>query len=79
MGDRGHDEARTDRSVRRVPEGYVAFVEELPGANTQGATLEEARANLAEAVDLVLDANRALASEELAGADVIREPLKEPA
>ena len=64
---------------RRVPEGYVAFVEELPGANTQGATLEEARANLAEAVDLVLDANRALASEELAGADVIREPLKEPA
>ena len=64
---------------RRVPEGYVAFVEELPGANTQGATLDEARANLAEAVDLVLDANRALASEELEGADVIREPLKEPA
>ena len=28
---------------RRVPEGYIAFVEELPGANTQGATLEEAR------------------------------------
>ncbi|MHC5052714.1 MAG: type II toxin-antitoxin system HicB family antitoxin, partial [Planctomycetota bacterium] len=27
----------------KVPEGYVAFVEELPGANTQGATLEEAR------------------------------------
>jgi len=46
---------------RKVPEGYVAFVEELPGANTQGATLEEARANLVEAVDLVLDANRALA------------------
>ena len=64
---------------RRVPEGYGAFVEELPGANTQGATLEEARANLAEAVDLVLHANRALASEEVAGADVIREPLKEPA
>ncbi len=61
---------------RRVPEGYVAFVEELPGANTQGATLEEARANLQEAVGLVLDANRALAEEELAGADVIREPLK---
>jgi predicted RNase H-like HicB family nuclease len=28
---------------RKVPEGYAAFVEELPGANTQGATLEEAR------------------------------------
>ena len=60
---------------RRVPEGFVAFVEELPGANTQGATLEEARANLPEAVALVLDANRALAEEELGGAEVIREPL----
>jgi predicted RNase H-like HicB family nuclease len=39
----------------KVPEGYVGFVEELPGANTQGTTLEEARANLAEAVALVLD------------------------
>lgn len=61
---------------RRVPEGYVGFVEELPGANTQGATLDEARANLQEAVALVLEANRALAQEQLAGADVIREPLK---
>ena len=43
------------------PEGYIAFVEELPGANTQGATLEEARSNLQEAVELVLDANRPLA------------------
>jgi predicted RNase H-like HicB family nuclease len=60
---------------RRFPEGYAAFVEELPGANTQGATLEEARANLAEAVTLVLEANRQLAEEELAGQDVIREPL----
>ena len=39
----------------QVPEGYIGFVEELPGANTQGATLEEARQNLAEAVELVLD------------------------
>jgi predicted RNase H-like HicB family nuclease len=39
---------------RRVPEGYAAFVEELPGANSQGATLEEARENLREAVALVL-------------------------
>jgi len=45
---------------RKVPEGYTGFVEELPGANTQGATLEEARANLSEAVELVLDANRVL-------------------
>lgn len=61
---------------REVPEGYIAFVEELPGANTQGATLEEARANLKEAVTLTMEANRALAEEEIDGADVIREPLK---
>lgn len=61
---------------RRVPEGYIAFVEELPGANTQGATLDEARANLQEAVTLVLEANRALAQEAASGDDVIRETLK---
>jgi predicted RNase H-like HicB family nuclease len=60
---------------RRFPQGYAAFVEELPGANTQGATLEEARTNLAEAVTMVLEANRQLAEEELQGQDVIREPL----
>jgi predicted RNase H-like HicB family nuclease len=60
---------------RPVPEGYIAFVEELPGANTQGATLDEARSNLREAVTLVLEANRALSAESTAGADVIREPL----
>lgn len=61
---------------RKVPEGYIGFVEELPGANTQGETLEEARKNLQEAVVLVLEANRALAEEDLGGADVIREPLR---
>jgi predicted RNase H-like HicB family nuclease len=58
----------------KVPEGYVAFVEEVPGANTQGATLEEARANLQEAIDLVLEANRRLAEESLRGQEVIKEP-----
>lgn len=61
---------------RKEPDGgYVAFVEELPGANTQGETLDEARANLREAVELVLEANRALAEEEIAGVEVIRERL----
>ncbi|MDI9434195.1 MAG: type II toxin-antitoxin system HicB family antitoxin [Sedimentisphaerales bacterium] len=60
---------------KEVAEGYIGFVEELPGANTQGATLEEARANLAEAIQLVLEANRALAQEALEGQDVIREPV----
>lgn len=58
-----------------VPEGYIAFVEELPGANTQGATLEEARTNLQEAIELVLEANRTLAEESLQGRDAIRELL----
>jgi predicted RNase H-like HicB family nuclease len=61
---------------RPVSEGYIAFVEELPGANTQGATLDEARRNLREAVTLVLEANRALSAESTGGAEVIRETLK---
>lgn len=61
---------------RRVPEGYIAFVEELPGANSQGATLDEARSNLREAVSIVLDTNRELARDEMGGGEVIREPLK---
>ncbi len=60
---------------QKVPEGYIAFVEELPGANTQGDTLEEARANLYETIQLVLEANREIVEEELKGMDVIREPL----
>jgi len=63
----------------KVPEGYVAFIEELPGANTQGETLEEARQNLNEAVALVLEANRALAEQSLEGAAVIRESFVLPA
>jgi predicted RNase H-like HicB family nuclease len=64
---------------KKVPEGYVAFVEEVPGANTQGKTLEEARANLDEAVMLVLEANRTLAEENLKGTEVIRERYRLPA
>jgi predicted RNase H-like HicB family nuclease len=63
---------------KRVPEGYIAFIEELPGANTQGDTLEEARENLKDAVALVLEANRALAEEELAGEEVFREAFDIP-
>jgi predicted RNase H-like HicB family nuclease len=59
----------------KVSEGYIAFVEELPGANTQGATLEEARSNLQEAVKLVLEANRTLAEESVKGRTVVREPF----
>ncbi|HKS69915.1 MAG TPA: type II toxin-antitoxin system HicB family antitoxin [Ktedonobacterales bacterium] len=54
---------------------WMGYVEELPGANTQGAMLEEARENLKEAVELILEANREIARREAAGSEVIREPL----
>ena len=56
-----------------VPEGYIGFVEELPGANTQGATMDEVRENLKEAVQLILDANREIAEQSLVGQNVSRE------
>jgi predicted RNase H-like HicB family nuclease len=59
----------------QVPEGYVAFIEELPGANTQGSTLEEARENLREAVKMVLEANRELSELSLVGQVASREPF----
>lgn len=64
---------------KRFPEGYAAFVEELPGANSQGETIDEARRNLVEAVRLVLEANRQLAEESIGGDEVIREPFGLPA
>lgn len=61
---------------RKVAEGYIAFIEELPGANTQGRTLDEARTNLREAAALVLEANRTLAMQDIDQNSVIREPLR---
>jgi len=54
---------------------WIGWVEELPGANTQGATLDEARENLVEAVQMTLDANRRIARREERGRKVIREKL----
>lgn len=59
----------------RVSEGYIALVEELPGAISQGDTLDEARENPVEVVELVLAANRALAEDSILGTEVIREAL----
>lgn len=60
---------------QQVPQGYIGFVEELPGANAQARTLKETRANLQEAIALVLEANRTLAQEAMQGRKVIRESL----
>jgi predicted RNase H-like HicB family nuclease len=54
---------------------WIGYVEELPGANTQGKTLEEARENLKEAVQLIIEANRELARRETEGKRVLREDL----
>jgi predicted RNase H-like HicB family nuclease len=54
---------------------WIGWVEELPGANTQGATLEETKENLQEAITMVLESRREIAERELQGQNVIREEL----
>ncbi len=59
----------------QVGEWWLGYVEELPGANTQGKTLDEARENLREAVQLIIETNRELLLEQIEGHEIIREPL----
>jgi predicted RNase H-like HicB family nuclease len=54
---------------------WIGYVEELPGANSQGATLDEARENLKEAIQLILEENREQSRQEIAGRSVLREPI----
>lgn len=60
-----------------VPEGgYAAYIEEIPGVNTQGETLDEARGNLKEALQLVLETNKMLSQKNiLKGTKSHKEPL----
>lgn len=60
---------------QRDEDWWIGYVEELPGANAQERTLEEARESLREAVSDVLEANRELTRTEFEGRDVVREPL----
>ncbi len=56
--------------------GYIGYVAELPGANTQGETLEEVRDNLGEAIQLLLEANREQFERQLSpGSKITREQL----
>ena len=59
----------------QVGEWWLGYVEELPGANTQGKTLDEARENLREAVHLIIEVNRELLLEQIVGHKIIRESL----
>jgi predicted RNase H-like HicB family nuclease len=56
--------------------GYTAYVEELPGAITEGDTVEQARENLRDAIELLLEANRELTGNARAGQKVTREKIK---
>ncbi len=62
---------------KKSPYGYIGYVEELPGANTQGTTLEETKENLREAIRLVLEANKQIMEEELKGEEFTREEIGE--
>ena len=55
-----------------APEGgYILYIEEIPGVNSQGDTLEEAKANLSEALELILDTQRMLSQQQLKNKKVI--------
>lgn len=56
--------------------GFVAYAEELPGAISEGDTLEEARDNLRDAIELLLEANRELAGKRSPGKKITREKIK---
>jgi len=62
----------------KSPHGYVGFVEELPGVNSQGRTIDEARANLQRLAAIVFDEERAQAEELLTGKEVVREEFFVP-
>ncbi|MBD2447359.1 type II toxin-antitoxin system HicB family antitoxin [Nostoc sp. FACHB-152] len=59
----------------KIDDWYIGYVQELPGANVQEKTLEEARESLREAIELILVSNRELAEQQLCGKDVVREQI----
>ena len=69
-------EGKLTAVFERDGQWWIGYVEELPGANTQGETLEEARENLVEAIQLVIEANREMTCREIEGRSVIREDIR---
>ena len=56
--------------------GYAAYVEEIPGANSQGETLEDAKENLKDALQMILETNKILSQKSLgAGSRSHRESI----
>ncbi len=56
--------------------GYIGYVEEIAGVNTQGKTLEEVKTNLLEALQMVMETQRMISEKELVNKKVIRERLQ---
>ena len=59
----------------KIDDWYIGYVQELPGANVQERTLEEARESLREAIELIIISNRQLAEQQLSGRNVVREKI----
>jgi len=68
-------ESKFTAVFEKVDDWRIGYIEELPGANTQGKTLDETRENLKDAVQLIIEANRELARRESINHQVIREEL----
>jgi predicted RNase H-like HicB family nuclease len=75
----GHMELTLTAVFEEVPQaeggGYSAYAEELPGAISEGETLDEARANLSDAIQVLLEANRELTKTFSAGHHILRETI----
>lgn len=54
---------------------YIAYIQEIPGVNTQGRSLKEARANLKDALKMILRANRELTIKSIEAEELIKEPI----
>ncbi len=59
----------------QVDGSYIAYVEEISGVNTQGHNLDEAKSNLKEALEMVLEVRRELTEKEIGAKNVIREKI----
>ena len=62
--------------IEKREKWYIGYVEEIPGVNTQGQTLEEVRENLHEALRLIIEANRELAARSQMAYQVVKEPIQ---
>ena len=60
---------------KKTKNWFVAWVEEIPGVNTQGKTLKEARENLYDALLLVLESNKESSSNYLKKSPSIKREL----